>query len=344
MANDRIIYPILKAKNIKNPSKLYAFPLIGGLIKIVMLIPVIILLIVLSFVTSLVTVVNSFVVLFSGTYWKLAFDLNLDLMRYTTKMSFFFAGITNKYPGFQFAINDDFSVEMPFPASPNRVYAIPFFGAFVRGLLLIPFTVFMVIVQSGAGLGVLLASFAVLFKGHYPESMFEFWRDYTRLQLSQRAYISGLSDEYPSFSISWNHKTTKILLIVLALLVVISRISAVAAAARYENSHRPRTPYYQTLTPALKQQIIADVKSDPLEADEPRGEYTVQKISGAFARGTAPTHSWIAESYAGVWEIIWKGQESPKCSEMDTYQVPQTIYGHCLEDTASPTDTSYSTY
>ena len=60
-------YPDLRIERIQNPNRFYAFPFLGGLFKIIILIPVLIELAFLILFWAFVTIINSFVVLFTGS-------------------------------------------------------------------------------------------------------------------------------------------------------------------------------------------------------------------------------------------------------------------------------------
>jgi hypothetical protein len=170
--------------------------------------------------------INWFVVLFTGEYWDTAYTFFLGVMRFSTKITLFLYGITDKYPGFDLDSNGIFELDIQKPKSPSRWLAIPFIGFFVRLILLIPYYIFTSVMERGAGVGVFISWFAVLFKNLYPESLYEFERDSVRVSLATSTYLSGLSDKYPSFYISMNHKNIKIALIIAgALLVIFNWIS-----------------------------------------------------------------------------------------------------------------------
>ncbi|MCL5073089.1 MAG: DUF4389 domain-containing protein [Actinobacteria bacterium] len=227
------IYPTLTAELIKNPSRFYAFPILGILVKVIIVIPIFIELMFLSIVYFFVSIINSFSVLFTGRYWDLAYQLVLGLMRLNTKIYFFMSGLTNKYPGFNFTINDTFNVEMAKPEKPNRLFAFPILGGIVRVILLIPYLVYTYVIQNAANIGVFVSFVPVLFMGKYPESTYELARDGNRLSLSSSAYMGGLSDSYPSFWISMNHKTAKIILIILGALIAIVNFFSPRSSQQY---------------------------------------------------------------------------------------------------------------
>lgn len=222
--NDNI-YPTISIEIIQNPSRFYAIPLIGLLSKMIILIPVIFELMLLAFLLFFISIINAFMVLFKGKYWEEAYKFNLGFMRFHAKFNFFLYGLTNKYPGFSLDIKDNFTVDIPMPQSPGKFFAIPLIGALARGILLIPFSIFIQILNQAVGIGVfLVASFYVLFKAKYPETIFELVRDTTRLSLASFSYSAGLSDKYPSFSISWRNKEKKLILIAIAVLLFLSNM------------------------------------------------------------------------------------------------------------------------
>jgi len=212
--NDPKIYPHITALLIQNPSRLYAFPIFGGFLKFMILIPQFFILMILGMVVSLlVCYINPFVVLFTGKYMQSAYDLNILYMKWYVKVTFFSSGLTDKYPGFNSEIQDTFSILLLQPTQPSKFFAIPVIGYLVRYVALIPFTIWTTAVAYGTGYATMLNSFYVLFKGKYSETAFEMVWDNTRLYLAQQVYMSGLSDTYPSFRISSNHKGKKIALI-----------------------------------------------------------------------------------------------------------------------------------
>lgn len=221
------IYPDLKAEVIQNPNRFYAFPLIGLLVKQIILIPVLIEAFLLSIWWAIVVMlVNPFTVLFTGKYWRHAYQVTVGLMKLWTKTIFYMGGLTDKYPGFGFSINDKFSFDIPYPEKPRRLYAIPILGELIRLVLLIPYGIFANIINNAAIIGAYLLAWAVvLFKGRYPEGIFELTRDSTRTTMSQMAYFAGLSDRYPSFYISMAHDKIKLILIGISITLIILSFS-----------------------------------------------------------------------------------------------------------------------
>lgn len=218
------LYPKFTLTHITDPNKLWAVPVIGGIIKFLILIPVFIELGVLLIVYILLLLINSLVVLFTGKYWVTCYDFTMGVLRLLVKTYLFGFGVTNKYPGFDFTIEDKFSFDMPMPKNPNRLFAFPILGGVVRWVLMIPFMIWVTVTEYAASFGALAATIPVLFMGKYPESSYEMVRDHTRLFLAHAMYWNGYTEQYPNFWISWNHKGIKILLIVLGILAFLGNL------------------------------------------------------------------------------------------------------------------------
>lgn len=164
-------------------------------------------------------------------------------MRLTVKTTYFLAGLTNKYPGFSRNIDDNFTVDIPYPENPKRLFAIPFIGGVIRIVLLIPYFIYEQIISNASNIGVLVSFVRVLFQGKYPESTYELARDSVRVGQGAAAYMAGLSDKYPSFWISMNHKAIKITLIVLGILLFVSQAFSDATSPKNSSYSQPPTSF-----------------------------------------------------------------------------------------------------
>lgn len=214
-------YPYINIQKIENPNRLYAFPFLGGLFKLIILIPVFIEICILSQVWDFLLLLNSFVALFKGKQWKVSYDIGAGLVNINIKTYFFLAGLTNKYPGFGFRIEDNYSVDLPYDESSKRIFAIPILGGIFRYTLIIPTTIIVFVLGATVGIMVHLSSLSVLFTGKYPESAFELTKDTVRMFTGLNMYASGMTDIYPSFKISMNHKGLKLLFIICTILYML---------------------------------------------------------------------------------------------------------------------------
>lgn len=180
-------------------NRLWAFPVLGGAVKLVIVIPVGVWLLCVNFAAISLSIVNAFFVLLTGKYWEPAHALAVGSMRLTAKANCFYLGLSDSYPGFSLDSSDDVRLEYALPAQPNRLLALPLVGGLFRYALLVPFFIFLFVIGLLVVLVYWFAGIPVLLTGQYPESLFNFMVYTQRVQLRLSAYVFGLSDEYPLF-------------------------------------------------------------------------------------------------------------------------------------------------
>lgn len=228
------LYPKFVIKNNQHPSRLFAFPLIGILIKLILLIPVMIVSIFYGIWFAVLWFVVSFVILFTGKYPDYIYNFFIGFIKFYTKISLYLTNLSDKYPGFGLDDNGMFEMHFEKPKKPSRLLAFPLLGIVIRCILLIPYFIYEYVLQYGTQWSVVFSWFAVLFKGKYPESLYEFNRDFIRVSTAETLYTMYLTDDYPSFHISMEHKNVKILLIVLGSLSFLN-----ASFTRFDNATSP---------------------------------------------------------------------------------------------------------
>lgn len=216
-------------------------PLIGFIVKSIFLIPPHIILFFFNIVVFVASVINSFIVLFTGKYWNFAYRISIGTLQYQTRINFFLFGITDAYPGFSLYKNIPVTIEIKKPEKPNRLFAIPIIGFIIRIVLLIPFLIYSQIISLATAAPVIGAILWVFFKGYFPNSCFEFIKDSQRLTLAAGSYIFGLSDTYPTFKISMNHKGIKIFFIITGIILFLLTSSGQNNTRnnRLKNNHPP---------------------------------------------------------------------------------------------------------
>jgi len=212
------IYPTITIARNVHPNRWYAIPVIGFISKLIIVIPVAIEVLCLNIAVFVMLCIGPFVILFTKRYWLPEYELYLGLMRLQTKVSFFLYGLTDTYPGFSLE-SKTFALVIPIPQKPTIAFAIPLLGFLARIILLIPFSMYTSVIKLAGILAFFVSWIAVLFGGVYPEPTYEIIRDGIRLSLASTSYLAGLSDNYPSFWISMNHKGIKITLIVIAAIL-----------------------------------------------------------------------------------------------------------------------------
>ncbi len=246
MDTEKSAYPQLSITKIKSPNRAWAFPIFGGLAKIIILIPVFIEVAILMFYVFVLQIFNSFYVLFNKEYWRYCFDITVGTLNLIAKTAFFFSGLSDKHPGFNLKLNGDFDLKFTYPQTPRPFYAIPILGGLVRGVLIIPFAIYTQVITNGARIGTIGSSVLVLLNGKYPDSTYELTTDAVRLSMSELAYFAGISDKYPSFKINMNHQTIKIFLIIVGTILVFSQWKMHRTETKPED-FRNKAPYMQNI-------------------------------------------------------------------------------------------------
>ena len=134
-------------------------------------------------------------VLFRRKYPRWWFDFNLELTRFSTRVSTYVALMSDVYPS-----TDEeqyVHLELDYPDAERDLNRwLPL----VKWFLAIPHVVILVFLTIGALFAVLVAWFAVLFTGRLPRPLFDYLEGVTRWWLRVEAYAFLLTtDQYPPF-------------------------------------------------------------------------------------------------------------------------------------------------
>jgi len=137
-------------------------------------------------------------ILFRQKYPRWWFDFNLQLTRFSTRVSSYLALMSDSYP----STDEEQSVHLDLDY-PNVEQDLNRWLPLVKWFLAIPHYVvlfFLTIASVGA---VVLAWFAILFTGRYPRSLFRFVEGVMRWGLRVQAYsLLLITDQYPPFRLS----------------------------------------------------------------------------------------------------------------------------------------------
>ena len=133
-------------------------------------------------------------ILFRKKYPRWWFDWNLELTRFTNRISVYVALMDDEYPSTDEmqAVHLDF----PYPDAERLERGLPL----VKWLLAIPHYFVLIFLYIGVFFAVIGAWFAILFTGRYPRGVFSFVEGAFRW--SNRVYgyaFSLVTDQYPPF-------------------------------------------------------------------------------------------------------------------------------------------------
>ena len=136
-------------------------------------------------------------ILFRQKYPRWWFDWNLNLLRFTNRVTAYLALLDDHYPSTdeEQAAHLDF----PYPDAHQMNRWLPL----VKWLLAVPHYIVLFFLAIGAVVVVIIAWFAILFTGRYPRSLFDFVVGVLRWGNRVTAYAFVLvTDHYPPFSLS----------------------------------------------------------------------------------------------------------------------------------------------
>jgi hypothetical protein len=137
-------------------------------------------------------------ILFRQKYPRWWFDWNLQLMRFQARVSAYLALMSDVYP----STDDEQYVHLDFPY-PNANQDLNRWLPLVKWLLAIPHYIVLFFLGIGALVAVIIAWFAILFTGRFPQGLFHFVEGVFRWSNRVLAYaIVLVTDRYPPFSLS----------------------------------------------------------------------------------------------------------------------------------------------
>ena len=158
---------------------------------------------VIGIVSQIVAIISWFAILFTGKLPEGLAGLQSLYLRYSNRVQTFGGFLREEYPPFTYETTghdpgDDPGVRvelMPALEGRNRLTT-----AF-RFILVIPHVIVLVFVGIAAGFAWLIAFFAVIITGNWPEGLRRFVVGYMRWTTRVAAYYLLLTDDYPPFSL-----------------------------------------------------------------------------------------------------------------------------------------------
>ena len=122
------------------------------------------------------------------------FDFQVALMRFQARAYGYLALLTDRFPAFEGEYPINFDVRYPDELSRWKV-------AIWKIISSIPHIIILVFLYLAVFVVVVIAWFAILFTGRYPQGLHTFVAGVFRWSLRVQAYIVSLTDEYPPFSL-----------------------------------------------------------------------------------------------------------------------------------------------
>ena len=137
-------------------------------------------------------------ILFRQKYPRWWFDWNRELLRFSNRVTAYFALMDDRYP----STDEEQSVHLDFPY-PDAAADLNRWLPLVKWLLAIPHYIVLVVLGIAAFVVVVIAWFAILFTGRYPRGLFGFVVGVIRWSNRVTAYALILvTDRSPPFQLS----------------------------------------------------------------------------------------------------------------------------------------------
>jgi hypothetical protein len=135
-------------------------------------------------------------ILFRQKYPRWWFDWNLELLRFTNRVTVYLALMNDRYPSTDEHQSVHLEIQYPDATQLNRFLPI------VKWLLAIPHYIVLFFLDIAVVVVVIITWFAILFTGRYPRGMFDFVEGVYRWHNRVLAYALILvTDRYPPFSL-----------------------------------------------------------------------------------------------------------------------------------------------
>ena len=145
-------------------------------------------------VVSLTSMISWFAILFTGRYPRGLWDFAKMYMGWRANVMTYAALLRDEYPPFgEGSYPVTFGVE--YPERSNR------WSVALRLILVIPQIIVLLFVLLAWMVTAVIAWFAILFTGRYPEGLYTFGVGVQRWTLRVQAYLFLMRDEYPPFSL-----------------------------------------------------------------------------------------------------------------------------------------------
>ena len=166
----------------------------------VMAIPHVIVLYVFGICLSVVTFIAWFAILFTGRYPPGLFDFATGVVRYQWRVGSFYLFMRQPYPAFGLPSGPAEPGGDPATLSVARPDKLSRGLIFVKWLLVIPVYLVLIVLAIGAYFALIVAFFAVLFTGKWPEGLRRYVVGVMRLGFRMNVYLYLMTDVYPGFS------------------------------------------------------------------------------------------------------------------------------------------------
>ncbi|HIE16938.1 MAG TPA: DUF4389 domain-containing protein [Dehalococcoidia bacterium] len=151
-----------------------------------------------NYAAGIVVLPTVLMLLFRRKYPRWWFDWNVALTRFNTRVCAYLMLLRDEYP----STDEEQAVhlDIPYPVAKEELNRwLPL----VKWIMALPHYIVLFFLYIGAWIAVIIAWFAILFTGRYPQSLFHFVVGVLRWSLRVTVYAFLLTtDRYPPFSLN----------------------------------------------------------------------------------------------------------------------------------------------
>lgn len=184
-------------------NRLWGIPIVGWLVRWVALIPHAIVLWLMGILVGLSVLVSWIPVLLLGRQAQMLVGLYATYMRYWIRVAAWGLFLSGPYPPIIPGDSDyPVNVTVDGSGSINRLWGIPFFGIWVRSILIIPHYILLFILYFPVAFFALLSFAFVLFTGRMPMIAYAVIGGFLRISARSSAYILLVPVRYPPISLT----------------------------------------------------------------------------------------------------------------------------------------------
>ena len=182
-------------------NRLWGIPILGWIVRAIVLIPQAIVLALLGLVVYVSFLVNWIPILLNGRPASWMVQLYGGYLRMTARCSLYLLMVTGTYPPFWITGDHPIGVEVSANQAVNRWWGIPIVGVFVRWLILLPHLIVIGFLGIAAWFVSLVAWAPILINGRQADVIVRFFGGIYRWTTRAAAYGLFLTDRYPPFSL-----------------------------------------------------------------------------------------------------------------------------------------------
>ncbi len=181
-------------------NRLWGIPLFGLLARWLLLIPHFLILWALGVVVALSVFVSWIPILFIGRLPDSFVDLYVLTYRWTVRVGAYAVLMVEPYPPFSSTAPYPVDIAVVSGRSISRLWGIPFLGAWVRSILIIPHAIVLIILSFGIFFATLVTWIPVLINGRFPQLGYDLFGGYMRLSTRATLWTLFLAIPYPPIS------------------------------------------------------------------------------------------------------------------------------------------------